>query len=51
MVRIAPMPRPTRRVLNQAINESTVVEHSLILKLAIVFGSVTRDMLTKVPEA
>ena len=46
MVRMAPMPRPTRQGPHQAQNESNVVEHSSTKKSSIVFGSVTVHMLT-----
>lgn len=43
------MPRPTRQDPHQDQIELPVVDHSSILKAAIVFGSVTIRLLTKLP--
>lgn len=43
------MPRPTRQDPHQDQIELPVVEHSSMVNLAIVFGSVTIRLLTKLP--
>ena len=47
MILTAVLPKPIPRVPHQAQNESPVVEHSSMLKLANVFGSATILLLTK----
>jgi hypothetical protein len=45
------MPRPTRQDPHQDQIESPVVEHSSIIKEAIVFGSVSMRLLAIMPMA
>ena len=47
----AVLPKPIPRVPNLAQNEPSVVEHSSMVVLAIVFGSVTMHLLAKLPMA